>query len=302
MLATKYQQKRQEQQERVETARQERIKELDNILDEIEPKLREREILARISEGIQVCDEFQDITSRRQKFEALCKSMRIIFSTRVLSDWQKLLLTDPELLHTTGNAGRPPLLDEVQQALLSGHILDQNNKGNKVTFHSLVDFCSTVLLVDMTEETVRGYCRKNGFAVHMAKVRANAGAASVINQAGQAFAFIRDLEEIGFYDLTLDRIFFIDSTFTSHRNKVQKTISAVGLYVNLVSFSFRIQHFSRSPLVLCHCVYLCQEQSGGLAAAVQALDQLYRQCGMCDWSNSGRRVFHAQSGDEPRCC
>lgn len=241
MGIAKSQKRRDGQQKRVATAGQTRRDLLNLKLDEIKPNLRERELLARLIEWIQISPDFASVPARRAAFLKLCADARIKFSSAALTQWQNAILDDPTTLRASGHAGREPILNVDEQAVVTGWVLDLNDRGEDVFFDSVRTFIIKTHAKDISLQTVRNYCEANGLAWHLAKVRANSGAASALNQSSQTFAFIRDLEKKGFYTAKSENIYFCDSTFTRHKSIRRYSVSGKRRYVanllNLLDFS-----------------------------------------------------------------
>ena len=200
--------------------------ELHSNLTEIRPKGRERDILVRIYQGILADIDFKQIAGVRTKLESILHTVKIKFNTRTLSKWNQQFKNHNFTVDLSADHGRSRAISDVDERIFVGWVLHQNNIGEDVTMESIVDFLKDYRDLDVSLQTVRNYCGRNGLGYHMAKIRANPVAAHTPAQCEQAFNFIKDLQTNNFYDTPLSSVFFMDSTFTRRKTGDRRVVSA----------------------------------------------------------------------------
>lgn len=128
--------------------------------------------------------------------------------------WRQEYRRRGEATSISVGGGRPPLLDDLQEDIFSGHILSENEKGRNVCRASLALFALENFDVDMTPRTAGNYARKLGFRF---RDHGTGGTGNTYSHD--------ELTELAFSWLQLYRVrnvdpsnvCCIDFTYTSHR-------------------------------------------------------------------------------------
>jgi hypothetical protein len=161
--------------------------------------------------------------------------------THALRKWRQKLAKDPDWFDRIKITGRPRLLDEEHEILMTGYVRHQNSIPCQVTYESLIGWIQEEFAIEMTLPTMIAYCDANHLSKLIAKIRSTSKvAASNVEQQRVAMEFIELLEAKKFYKVRESLICCMDITFTGHRKKKVHTIGPTGSYVTLFVFISRV--------------------------------------------------------------
>ena len=200
-------------------------------LGDFKCKGREQEVIARLSYALQHTTKF---TTESPSFhEAFCHVLeegRLKVPLRTLFRWNKMFADSKQAFEPKGDEetrGRPALMTAAQERFTLGWVLHQNMTGVQVFFTSIVEIIKSVFGVEVSLQLVRNLCHLQGLARHVAEVKQNRIASSVLNQTEQIVSTMLDLQPY-WHQYPLSHCVFTDCTSNRHGHIKQHTVSGCG--------------------------------------------------------------------------
>lgn len=218
--------------------------------------------------------------------------------SNTLSDWLHRMESTGEAVPHGSGGGHVKLLDEKNQDLLAGFILQKNFETKEVHLETVVDFLRNDLGITLTEPAAYQYITDLGFSLHTLKKRKK--------------TYMREKQKVGqkYYEwLVRNRITVaacmacsIDITTTSHRKNTVHGYSRTGatapdvsdsipLFTNSIVTCIWADGVNRTPSVLFTYNSLFRRDRHPTAKRTVAVNHLEEV--LAEFAVDGRRVVYA---------
>lgn len=179
----------------------------------------QRELIARLAGPLQA----RGIS--RAVLRDLLAEAHFLISKASLDRWVHSHLTTGQVFAVATARGSAPLLDSEQREIAAGWVLSQNEANQTVSLASFVDFCASVLGVELGQTTVHDYLHALGFSSKVSQVKSRGYTIDVETLSRMMIQWKRARARAG--DLK-GLVASVDFTFTGHRTDRRVSYAPVG--------------------------------------------------------------------------
>ena len=158
-------------------------------------------------------------------FEALLIDAGYQMTRRSLNNWNQAVVDDKEPVSVPQNAGRPRLLSDKGERVVTGYVLHQNDAGTRVTDRNVQRFVQRRMKRKISITSVRKILSRNMITSRTPMVN------KVVRKIKLARIYqrwLRDPTNRGSLNVRRDLIGSLDFTYTNHRTTRVRTYAKKG--------------------------------------------------------------------------